>query len=191
MKGVHSLDAHDVARARRILVKGGSGAGKSTLARLLAHRFDLAYLELDALHHGPDWVPVPEAQFRQLVQASLDDERGWVIDGNYDSKLGRMLLERAELTLWLDLPLATKLARLARRTAARVLRQEVLWNGNRESLRTAFWGGEALFVWAVRTHFAHRRSWPDAFRDLRVVRLRTETEVAAWLEAAIIGIGAA
>lgn len=171
-----------VAQWTRILVKGGSGAGKSTLARALADHYGLPYVELDALHHGPDWIPTPEAQFRQLVETSLNDARGWVVDGNYDSKLGCTAVARAELIVWLDLPLATKLSRLARRTASRWARDEVLWNGNRESLRTAFWGGESLFMWAVRTHFHHRRHWPDEFRNRPALRLCSTREVARWLE---------
>ena len=39
---------------RRIVVRGISGAGKSTFAAALVRRLDLAYIELDALHHGPN-----------------------------------------------------------------------------------------------------------------------------------------
>jgi hypothetical protein len=170
-----------VARARRILVKGGSGAGKSTLARLLAERLGVPYIELDALHHGPNWTPTPAPQFQQIVEAALDDDRGWVVDGNYDSKLGRIIVDRAELIVWLDLPLGTKLARLARRTASRWVHREVLWNGNRESLRSALWGEQSLFVWAVLTHFRHKRRWPAELEGPHTVRLRSAREVAAWL----------
>jgi DNA helicase HerA-like ATPase len=55
------------------------------------------------------------------------------------------------------------------------------WNGNRESLKGAFWGGEALFPWAVRTHFRYRRQWPRLLAARSVVRLRTRGEVDAWL----------
>jgi hypothetical protein len=168
-----------VAQPRRILVKGGSGSGKSTLARLLADRLGVPYVELDALHHGPNWTPTP--QFRSVVEAALDDDRGWVVDGNYDSKLGRAVVDRAELIVWLDFPLRTKLARLARRTALRWVRREVLWSGNRESFRSAFWGGESLFVWTVRTHFRHKRRWPGELEGPPLVRLRSESEVAGWL----------
>lgn len=172
-----------VSLPQRILVKGGSGAGKSTLAQLLATRLQLPYVELDALHHGPDWTPAPEARFRRLVDAALDDRRGWIVDGNYDSKLRRMLTDRADLIVWLDLPLGTKLARLARRTASRWARREVLWNGNRESLRTAFWGRESLFVWAVRSHFRQQQTWPEELANGKTIRLRSAREVSDWVQA--------
>ena len=169
------------AVARRILVRGGSGAGKTTLGRELARRLAVPFVELDALHHGPNWQAASVAELRARVLAATDDARGWVADGNYDHKLGGVLLDRAELIVWLDLPLATKLTRLTRRTARRWWRDEELWNGNRESFKEAFWGRESLFVWALRAHFDHRREWPARLSGRPLVRLRSPAEVAAWL----------
>jgi len=167
---------------RRILIKGSPGAGKSTLAAALARNLDLPFIELDALHHGPNWRPATPAELQARVLAALDDERGWVVDGNYESKLGTLLFDRAELIVWLDLPLHVKLARLTLRTGRRWLRNEELWNGNRETLKGAFWGSDALFTWAVRAHFRHRRRWPAALAGRPCVRLRTTREAAEWLE---------
>jgi adenylate kinase family enzyme len=167
--------------AHRILVKGASGAGKSTLGRRLAERLAVPYVELDALHHGPNWAQASASQLKERVLERLDDDRGWIVDGNYDSKLGTLLVERATLIVWLDLSLTTKLGRLVRRTTRRWLHDEELWNGNRETLRHVLWGRDALFVWMVRTHFRQRRVWPRKFAERRLVRLRTSNEVAAWL----------
>jgi hypothetical protein len=167
--------------ARRIWVKGGSGSGKTTLARELARRLGLAHVELDALHHDAGWTPAPAALLQARVRGALEDVRGWVVDGNYDSKLGALVRDRAELIVWLDLPLPIKLARLARRTFGRWRDREPLWNGNRENLKAAFWGGEALFPWAVRSHFRYRSEWPRWLAGLPLVRLRSPGEVEAWL----------
>lgn len=121
------------------------------------------------------------SELQERVLAALDDERGWIVDGNYDSKLGTLVLDRAELIVWLDLPLRTKLMRLVRRTARRIALDEELWNGNRETLRGALWGTDALFPWAVRTHFHHRRTWPQQLTGRAFVRLRTAREVEAWI----------
>jgi len=85
------------------------------------------------------------------------------------------------LIVWLDLPLSTKLRRLARRTSLRWLRNEELWNGNRETLKGAFWGSDALFPWAIRSHFRHRRQMPAQLAGRRFVRLRTAREADQWL----------
>jgi hypothetical protein len=169
--------------SRRIVVKGAPGAGKSTLADELACRLGLAHVELDALHHGPDWAAPPVEEFRARVQAALAAApAGWVTDGNYDSKLGDAVVGAADTIVWLDLPIGVKLWRLWRRTARRVVVGVELWNGNRETWRGGFGGPDALFPWAVRVHFRHRREWPARFGDdPRLVRLRSDAEVRRWL----------
>jgi hypothetical protein len=162
-------------------VKGGSGAGKTTLAKSLARRFGVPFVELDALQHGPNWVQASAEELCARVTAVLDGAEGWIVDGNYDSRLGTLVIERAQLIVWLDLPLATKLLRLVRRTTRRVLTREALWNGNRETWRLVLFDPESLFVWAVRSHFRHRRTFPRLLEGRPAVRLRTPAEVDAWL----------
>ena len=168
---------------RRIAIKGSSGAGKSTLAAALADRLRIPHVELDGLHHGPNWAAPSADAFQARVAAALDDERGWIVDGNYEAKLGMLVIDRADLIVWLDLPLPIKLARLTRRTARRYVTQEELWNGNRENLRNLFWGDDKpLFTWAIQCHFRHRREWPALFEGRSFVRLRSSNEVQDWLD---------
>ena len=170
--------------ARRFAIKGASGSGKSTLAAELARRLGVVHIELDALHHGPNWsAPTPE-EFCGVVRAALESHPdGWVADGNYENKLDRLVTDAADGVVWLDLPLALLLGRLWRRTSHRVRDNVELWNGNRESWRTAFWGRESLFVWTIRAYFRHRREWPLRFASQPgFVRLRTEREVRRWLD---------
>lgn len=167
---------------RRIAIKGSSGAGKSTLGAALAKRLGLPFVELDGLHHGPNWAAPSAEEFRARVAAALDDERGWIVDGNYEAKLGTLVIDRADLIVWLDLPLPIKLARLTRRTARRYVTQEELWNGNRENLHGLFWGDDKpLFTWAIQCHFRHRRDWPALLEGRSVVRLRSRRQVRQWL----------
>ena len=169
---------------RRVNVKGTSGSGKTTFGRELAERLGVPYVELDALHHGPDWYQPTAEEFRATVveaMAQLGD--GWVIDGNYESKLGTTVIGPADTIVWLDLPLPLKLRRLWRRTIARIRDDVELWSGNKESWRGAFWGRDSLFWWMVKTHFRHKHHWPARFAgDPRFVRLRSVHEARAWLE---------
>jgi adenylate kinase family enzyme len=164
----------------RILIIGGSGAGKSTLGRILAQHLGVPYVELDALHHGPNWKAATAQELLERVLSATGDDRGWVVDGNYVSKLGTVIVDRAELIVWLDLPLGTKLHRLARRTAQRWMRNEELWNGNRETLKDAFWGTKALFPWAVRSHFRQRHELPEQLSGRPFVRLNSARAADAW-----------
>jgi adenylate kinase family enzyme len=168
----------------RINVKGSSGAGKTTYARAVAKRLGLAYVEVDELNHGPNWTEATaeelQAKLRDFMASAPD---GWVIDGNYEHKLGDLVLDAANAIVWLDLPLHTKMRRLWRRTLGRIRGDLKLWNDNVETWRGAFWGRESLFVWALRSHFQHRRQWPRRFdADPRLVHLRSEAEASEWLE---------
>jgi adenylate kinase family enzyme len=173
--------------ARRISVAGDSGSGKTTVSGAIATRLGLTHVELDALFHGPNWSTSPREEFRRRVSDTLDGLGGWVADGNYGGSLGGLVLERAELLVWLDLPLHLCLRRIWTRTLRRIRTREELWDSkNRETLRGAFFSRDSLFLWTLKAHFRHRREWPARFsahRRLEVVRLRTQRDVEAWLAA--------
>jgi len=143
---------------RRVaVIASASGNGKTTLARELAGRLDLSFVELDALVHGPGWVETPDAELRRLVEPVVRSE-GWVIDGAYLRKLGTLVLDAADTIVWLDLPMRVWMWRLLRRTLRRLSGREQLWNGNRESLRTAVW---------VATHYSATPCAITAWRAAR------------------------
>jgi adenylate kinase family enzyme len=167
--------------ARRIAVVGGSGSGKSTVGRRLAEVHDLPYVELDALHWGPDWTPCPKDEFRARVAEAISGD-AWVVDGGYHGKLDDLVLDRAELVVWLDLPLRVTLPRLWTRTRQRRREGTVLWGGNRETWREALFSRESLFIYALRTHRGKRRRYEQRLSRYEVVRLRSPDEVEAWLE---------
>jgi adenylate kinase family enzyme len=167
----------------KIAVVGTSGSGKTTVARELARRLGVPHVELDALFHGPGWAETPAEEFRRRVAAATDGD-GWVVDGNYDSKLGDLVLGRADTVVWLDLPLRVALTRVTRRTVGRIRTGEELWNGNRESWRGGFLGWESMFVWTIRSHLRHRQARAERlaqYAGLHVVRLRSRREVESYL----------
>lgn len=166
---------------RVVVVASASGSGKTTLARAIADRLGVQFVELDALVHGPGWTEVADEELRTRVEPILVSE-GWVLDAAYERKLGTLVFDAADLVVWLDLPVRVWLPRLLRRTARRIGGREAVFNDNRESWRTAFWGRESLVVWALRSHVRRRRTWPTELAPYGVVRLRTPAEVDAFLE---------
>jgi adenylate kinase family enzyme len=169
---------------RRVaIIASASGNGKTTLGRELAARMGVVFVELDALVHGPGWSETPDEVLVAQVEPILA-KNGWVIDGTYMRKLGDRVLAAADVVLWLDLPIHVWLPRLVRRTGRRLIGREEIWNGNRESLRSAIWGRESLFGYALRSHFARRREWPAQLTAYPVVRLRTTAGVRAFLTGA-------
>jgi adenylate kinase family enzyme len=177
--------------APRIAVIGTSGNGKTTVARQLAQRLGVPHIELDALFHGPNWTETPLDEFRRRVAAAKEPD-GRVVDGNYHSKLGDLVLRRADTVVWLDQPLPLLVWRITRRTIRRIRRGEELWNGNRESWRGGFFGWESMFWWTIRSYFARRRLYPDRLSaHPRVVRLRSRKALKRWLSGAARDLEAA
>ncbi|HLT37625.1 MAG TPA: hypothetical protein VK034_15135 [Enhygromyxa sp.] len=173
----------------RISVIGNSGAGKSTMARLLSARLDMPRLELDAVNHQPNWTTLEPGEFRRRVREFVARPR-WVIDGNYTA-VGALdiIWERAETVIWLDLPRALVVSRVARRSLRRVLTGEQLWNGNRERLGEllSLDSERSIVAWAW-VHFAgnrakfERRCREPRWRHLQIIRLRSPAQVRAWLD---------
>lgn len=169
---------------KRIHIVGSAGAGKSTLASHLAAQLQCPLVELDELYWRPGWQAAPLEEFRAEVTASLAPDR-WVACGNY--RIVRDITwGRADTLVWLDYPLPLIFLRLWRRTWARLVTQEELWGGNRESWRGQFWSRDSLFLYVLRTHNQRRREIESTLREpqyahLEVLRWRQAREVKAWL----------
>lgn len=183
-ENVDTCEVCERPMSRRVVIKGTSGSGKSTVAAELARRLDVPWIELDALHHGPGWTAPTADAFQDRVRGAMDAAPdGWVIDGNYDGKLGDLVTAQADAIVWLDLPFAITFFRLSRRTFHRIHHRVELWNGNRETWRDALASRDSVLLWMIRVHRRHRREWPRRFDgDARVVRLRTGAEVQRWLD---------
>src|SRR5262249_23491908 len=145
-------------------------------------RLGAPFHEIDALNHGPGWTEATPEELRARVEPLVARDR-WVIDGVYRGKLGDLVLGVADTIVWLDLPVRIWLPRLVRRTARRIVWREGLWNGNRETLRGALWGRDALIPPALHSPFRRRRDYPAKLARYRVVRLCSPREVERWLSA--------
>jgi adenylate kinase family enzyme len=174
--------AREGAAVRRVVVvASASGNGKTTFARALATALEAPCHELDALNHRAGWVEAPADELRAAVEQLVAGD-AWVMDGSYRGKLGSLVLDAADVVVWLDLPVRVWLPRLLQRTTRRIVTREELWNGNRESLRSALGGRDALVPFALRSHYRRRRTYPTALAPYPVVRLRTRRAVDAFLE---------
>lgn len=176
------LDATSLPPQRpcRVLVAGASGSGKTTLAARIGAALGIDHVEIDALHHGPNWVP--RTSFGDDV-ARFTAGPHWVTEWQYSSVRG-LLAQRADTMVWLDLPRSTVMWQVSRRTLRRRARREVLWNGNLEPpLRTVLTDPDHIIRWAWRTHGLYPDRISEVLRrrpDLPVVRLASSAEVRDW-----------
>jgi adenylate kinase family enzyme len=130
----------------RIALTGASGNGKTTLARALSRALALPFLVLE---------DVSPARATELV---ADD--AWVSDATHARSLGDIVLARAQMLVWLDLPLPL-----------------ILWRAYRRDGRIA--------LATLRANYSNRRLVPARARrhpHLRLLRLRSRREIRAFLE---------
>ncbi|KAI0644703.1 hypothetical protein C8Q79DRAFT_912752 [Trametes meyenii] len=150
----------------RIRITGNSGTGKSTLARELSAILDLPYIPLDSMFWKPDWGQSPTDEFRAAVRAALDaDPRGWIVDGNYRTRLGTMVTDEATDVIWVDPPLALYFPRLCWRTALRLFRLAPPCSpGCEETVRSVFFSRESIVWWCLSNHGRERKRQGEAYR---------------------------
>ena len=98
---------------RKLVVIGATGSGKSTMAEHLAEKFELDFIELDALHWEPNWAGAPVEVFRSRVERATQAQ-AWVVAGNYHV-VRDLVWSRAEAVIWLDYSLWVIFWRLWRR----------------------------------------------------------------------------
>lgn len=167
---------------RRLLVAGTSGSGKTTSASRIGEALDVPHIEIDALFHGPGWLP--REQFVADVEA-FTAQPSWVTEWQY-APARPLLAERADLLVWLDLSRHTVMRQVVRRTLRRRLRREVLWNGNVEPpLWRIVADDEHIVRWAWRTYPLTTQRVLDLLAtrpELPVVRLTSRHDVAAWMD---------
>jgi ATPase family associated with various cellular activities (AAA) len=170
----------------RIVIVGTTGVGKSMLAKRLVDRLGLEFIELDALHWGPNWKAASVHDFRIRTDEATSAE-GWVVAGNY-RQVRDIVWSRADTLVWLDYSFPRALWRLTRRTVRRAVTREVLWNGNRESFweHFKFWSEVSVYYWLFKGYGPRRREYPVLFSrpeyaHLKIVRLKSPRATEQWL----------
>lgn len=159
---------------------GASGAGKTTVAARIGEALGIEHVELDGLHHGPNWTPRPS-----FVDDVEEFAAGfhWVTEWQYGA-VRPLLAERADLMIWLDLPRRVVMRQVIGRTLRRRIRREVLWNGNVEPpLHTIFTQRDHVVRWSWSTYGRLAGRIDEVLArhpDLPVVRLTSRRDVEGW-----------
>lgn len=86
----------------RIAIIGYSGCGKSTLAGLYGSTHNIPVLYMDTAHWLPGWQERPKDERAAIVRRFLDENKNWVIDGNYTHVFYDERMEKADRIIFLN-----------------------------------------------------------------------------------------
>ncbi|MDP3340709.1 AAA family ATPase [Frigidibacter sp.] len=166
---------------QRIMIVGQPGSGKSTLARDMGRKTGLPVVHIDHIHWQPGWIERSRDDKTRLCH-EVEAREAWIFEGGHSATWGNRLA-RADMLIWLDLPLPLRLWRVVKRT--------VVWNGrNRPDLPEGCPEGfhrETLpfwrFIWRTR-HSARtniQRLWDSAPEAKAKVRLTSPGQVRGFV----------
>jgi len=150
---------------KRVIVIGSSCSGKTTFACRLGELLGSDHIELDALHWGPGWSEVPVEEFRTALEERIAKDR-WVVDGNY-SAVRDIVWGKATDAVWLNYRFPVVFGRALARTLRRIALREEVCNGNRESLKKAFFSRDSILLWILTTFRRRRRVYRKIFDEGR------------------------
>ncbi|MDR5652077.1 AAA family ATPase [Ruixingdingia sedimenti] len=166
---------------KRVMIMGQPGSGKSTLARRMGDITGLPVFHMDHIHWQPGWRERPLPEKIALARAIEAQER-WIFEGGLSSTYASRAA-RADLIVWLDVPVGLRLWRVTRRCLTGLGRTRPdLPENCPETLRNlpGFW----RFIWDTR-HTATASisqalaAAPPGVSKIRLTRL---TEVRAFLD---------
>ena len=160
----------------RIQIIGYSGSGKSTLARRLGELYGLPVLHLDAVQFYGNWNERSLEEQNALVQKFLEQNEGWVIDGNY-ARVCPQRFAMADACIFLDFARVPCLAACLHR-----------WRKYRGKARPSLGCEEKLdaeFFWWImhkgRTKAQRAKHEEHLAAAKKGIRLRTRRQVDEYL----------
>ena len=171
---------------QRVAVIGSGGAGKSVLSLELGARTGLPVVHLDRLFWGPDWTPMPDDEWDDVVRGVSAGDR-WIQDGNYRGTMD-FRFARADTVVFMDLPrLVCLWGAISRWLRHRNRSRPDMAPGLNDKLDLPF----LQWIW---NYPRDRR--PELLRGLealppttRVVRLTSRRAVREWLETISHAVG--
>jgi adenylate kinase family enzyme len=164
----------------RIMIVGQPGSGKSTLAAALGQRTGLPVIHIDKIHWQPGWVERSKAEKTRLC-LEAEQRSQWIFEGGH-SVTWPSRLQRADMLIWLDLPVGSRLWRVLRRAViGRGKTRPDMADGCPERLRSL--PEFVSYIWRTRNiaKAKIRRLAAGAPSGCEVVHLRSDTDSDTFL----------
>lgn len=165
---------------KRVMIVGQPGSGKSTLAAALGEITGLPVVHIDKIHWQFGWVERRKAEKTRLC-LEADEREHWIFEGGH-SATWPSRLNRADILIWLDLPVGMRLWRVLWRAVTGLGRTRPdMADGCPERLRSLpdFLG----YIWQTRNSARTKiaRLIATAPAGCAVVHLRSDADSAVYL----------
>jgi adenylate kinase family enzyme len=157
----------------KIIILGSSCSGKTTLAKRLAKINHAKPIDLDDLNWLPGWKSRPTDEMIAKLENEIWGEKKWIISGNYRGTHA-FTMPKATCVIWLDFRLRLVLWRMLKRTLQRIVTQEEICNGNRETIYGTFFDKENLFSYTIHTYAKRKEQFSnlgDVYPHLEIYRI--------------------
>ncbi|WP_183154126.1 DNA topology modulation protein FlaR [Paracoccus siganidrum] len=166
---------------QRVMIVGGPGSGKSFVATRLGALSGLPVHHMDHIHWLPGWVERERLE-KDMLTREIHAKPRWIFEGGH-SRTYRERAARADLLIWLDLPVGLRIRRVLWRSLRHLGRRrpdmaegcpELLGRQTVDFLR---------FIWRTRetSRQAVRRVISPPPDGLRVVHLTRPAAVRGFL----------
>ena len=81
--------------------------------------------------------------------------------------------------------------RVLKRSVLRILNNESLWAGNKESLKKTFFSKDSIILWAWNTYDLRRQQYEELiknpeFKNLKVIRFRDPSEAEKFIKSIVV-----
>jgi len=165
--------------AKRVMIVGQTGSGKSTLARTMGTILNLPVVHIDLIHWTSGWVERSGPE-KDILCAQVHARKTWIFEGGR-SPTWPERLQRADVLIWIDLPLSLRAWRIFWRT---LRNRKVSPPDLPEGCPDRFTWQYTKWIWCSR-HTQQKmmqRLYDGAPVEKQKYRLATRGEVSAFVE---------
>jgi adenylate kinase family enzyme len=167
---------------KRVAVFGNAGGGKSTLAKRLAALTRLPLYPLDLIQFRVGGGKVPHDEYLQAHAALLRQDE-WIIDGFGCVASAWERFSRADMLVYVDLPLTTHYWRVTKRLIKGLLVLPEGWPKNSPMWRSTMDSCKVVWRCHGRLTPRYRQLMADVATSKRVHHVRSAAEMRAFLDA--------
>lgn len=168
----------------RISIIGGPASGKSWLAQKISKKFNIPHIQIDrfwfeagGLHENESLPEAERNRIREYIKTrtfEFIEKDSWVSDGFYSRSVGPEIAKRADVIIFLNIPLWRRLINHAKR---------VLKPSTRH-LELGLWHELTFFPEIVRRTYANgpkMRSFVKEYEN-KVITLTSRKEINEYLQ---------